>query len=493
MKLLESKWTLLLLLPALIGIILYASGPIVSFDHYLIGQGTRSLLLQGKIAPFGSYEGWFPPYVFSLYALLIKISSSPLRSFAQINFLFMALSLTLIYKLLRRENISQWTGLGITLWIGMGKWFGMTHSWITADPLYLVLILMIPLIINDLDESLSWKKIISIILILNLGFLARSLMVIPYVILSLLAVKLLRKKKIPLTKFLALVLLSPLSQGIWMIRNYLVGLPSVWGRFSTPSDNLWSQLFDSNWKLLEALGSHLSSLPIPHVLGAVIFITALIALRDSFKRENKIIHSSLLPYSLFYIGASILLFTFLPLAIGATFKWDQRMVISLLPFLAFILADSIQKLSTRRWGKWILISLLLIKLVEYAYWIPKQYRYNREGPMTQIEASPSVQFIRALPLEQNHLIISNAHHILYSMISPLRAVTDLDRPPAQRTQFVTQLTKEKRELFLWLLNPKYNYYYNDNGMTLSDFEKTFVTEEILHDDFASLYRLKIKE
>ena len=66
----------LLSIPVIIYLIIFSHGPILSFDYYLTARAAQNIIDHSQLAAFGKIESWFPPAIYYLIAIAIKLSSA---------------------------------------------------------------------------------------------------------------------------------------------------------------------------------------------------------------------------------------------------------------------------------------------------------------------------------------------------------------------------------------------------------------------------------
>lgn len=121
---------------------IFSVGPIITYDHYLIGEAAQSIVQGNGLWAYGRPEAWFPPYIYYCYALFIKYFAQPLNSYTLLQALWMMVTLTLLSLLIFKSTKSYlYTFIGIAL-VAFDPQWNLTHSWLTADPLFMSLILL---------------------------------------------------------------------------------------------------------------------------------------------------------------------------------------------------------------------------------------------------------------------------------------------------------------------------------------------------------------
>lgn len=473
-------------MPAMIGAFIYSFGPIISNDHYLVGQGARSLLLEGSIKSFNSYDGWFPPYIYLIYATMIKFFDRPLNAMAIYNYSLMVLSCLILFRLAKNMGNSTKLSLLVVALISLSRWFGMLHSWLVADPLYLLICLAIAVVLTD--DIFKRSRILVLIILINLCFATRALAFVPYVSTIILMSYQVWMRKEKWHQLLLVFLLSPLSQIYWLIRNHLVDLPSIWGRVAENQ----AQLKYSLEPFVEGLGEVILYIGgIYFIKGLIFLMLLLLSLITLYKNSEKLTkqEQAVCAYSILFSATYICAIEASSIFFGNIASWDQRMVIPILPFMILLMITASKKIKNIRIAKIVVTAYLIVLVVDYGNWVVRQFHYNRQGELARIEKSLIIKSLKEISRVSDPLILSDAHNILYGMISPFARVQDT----AFKNNFqkIAQMKKDEAMIFYWQLKPQFNYFERTpSTLSAKELGSYFNLTEINKDEFSTLYRLE---
>lgn len=411
------KWSTFLLIVAipLIFATIFSVGPIITYDHYLIGEAAQSIVQGNGLWAYGRPEAWFPPYIYYCYALFIKYFAQPLNSYTLLQALWMMVTLTLLSLLIFKSTKSYlYTFIGIAL-VAFDPQWNLTHSWLTADPLFMSLILLFFLAWRQrkwLNRHL-WPILI---VLMNIAFLTRTLAVVIYLTLLICLIGLSLEGKIKRGLIFIVGILSLFTQACWMLRNKLSGVSSMVGRTMTDNDVTHSLQFSELFRATANFYglNYFASLEL--FLGALVFIAINFLIFWSIKKQQLSVVALTISFYLFIIPASYYFF-------APVVRWDHAMSFPFLLMATMLLSCFVCSMKTVKIRMTLLALLLLLvcyKAINYSSWAYQQFQIQRQGYFARLANSTTINFYQALK-NQSLITISNDAHLLKA-ISPKRRI-----------------------------------------------------------------------